>query len=480
MTKFTFLCIIYTHMSKTKELTEKIDFTLKSLIYVAIFCVVGIVTLTTTVGFSDNLHTVLTSMFCGIIVLAYISYFTIVLCLYHKLPKNKEKYMGVLFVVDTRQNHADYKAICEKFIDNFSSLSPSFHNNVLKPIVLSEKNISTRKVKQAFYNIDMQTALLKKTNCSFGVFLKTTDTGRNSDFYELTLNATMLHNKFDPNIQKVFQNNFSYIFKELRKETLNRTDELQNLKNTSTKLFIVCQLIYATAYEYSLQTQKAVTLFNELLISISEATDSFYVNIKRIVVHEIYACFAINALFEYENYIENGKYNSDNLLHYSNFVHPILKTLNITCQINYYNTLATIYVLQGNLNEAKKIINYLRQNNKKVQHNKRWWEYSYAFILACSDNPKKYPSIITAYREIRNNLMSANNIWNFINRYYNAHKTSLGIKIAIYSLYYYRKDINRDELSSQFPLDLIKELEEKGYTQTANILSAMFNKKNHS
>lgn len=461
-----------------KNFLEELKFTKKSLIPIGIILAIAIFTVIATVGFADKIKSIISFCVIGIIVLFYIAYIIAVICLYHLLPKNKEKYMGVLFVVDTRQNHEDYKAICEKFIDNFSSLSPILQDNILKPIVLSEKNITIRKIRNAFYNADAQTALLKRTNCSFGVFLKTTDTGRCGDFYELTLNAAMLHNKFDPSIQKLFQNNFTYIFKELRKETLNRNDELQNLKNTSTKLFVVCQLIYATAYEYSLQTQKAAALFNELLISINKATDDFYVNIKRIVIGEIYACFAINALIEYKNYIENGKYNFNKLLYYSNFVKPVVKSLNIHCQSDYYNTLATIYVLQGNYNEAKSVITTLRQNNKKVQHNKRWWEYSYAFILACLDNPKKYSAIITAYREIRNNSMSAVNIWLFTNRYYSDHKNSLGIKIAICSLYYYREDIKREELSLQFPLDLIKELEEKGYTQTASILTSMFNKKN--
>lgn len=463
---------------KMKNLLNELNFTKKSLIPVGLICVVAIYGIMSTLGFSDKCKAILSWVFSGIVLLGYLLYLIIVLFLYYLLPKNKSNNIGVLFVIDSK-NHSDYLAVKDKLIANFRQIAANSKVNVLNPIVLSEKVISTRRFNKIFWDESSRGKLLIKCRCHFIIYIKTTDTGRNSDTYELSISATILHTKFDAPIKDIFEKNLANIFKPLQYEILNRNDELQNLKVKSNKLYVVCQLLYATACEYSGRFFWALPIFKELRDQLMPVKDEgFYKIVNNIVELEIFSCFVLISNIEYLNYIESGKYIVENVKKANSYLHSIVNKLNANYQVDYHNNLSIMFVLNNNINEAKRELELLPSNCKQLPLKKRWWEYSKVFILACENNPSYYNKIISTYKRIKNVTVHEYNVLHFIKMYLNTHGNLTGLKLALFSFCYYHPQIGRDELSDDFTKNLICELNNKGCSRTVEIINSMMAKLN--
>lgn len=459
-----------------KNLLKELKFTKKSLIPVGIILITTIYIIMVQVDFSNQSSVIISSVFSVLIGVFYISYIIVVFCSYYCLPKNKSNKIGVLFVIDAKI-HDDYEAIKDKLIGNFNDISSRSAVNILKPIVLSEKVVSTKKLKNIIYDKEGIVELLKKSRCNFIILIKTTDTGRNSDTYELSMNATILHSKFDLPIKKIFENNVSYIFKTLRNDILNRKDELQNLKVKSSKLYVVCQLIFATACEYSGNVFSALPIFKELYSQLVNNKDDFYNLVKHIVKLEIFTCFIIVDTREYKNYIKNGSYKVEDVEKATYYIEPLIKSLDSNYQKGYHNSLAIRYVLTDDILAAKKEAEFLKIDSKQTSLCKRWWEYSLAFILACENNPAKYNQVISKYEKIKNVEVDCNDILRFIKRYLNVHSDLIGVKVALFCLYYYRKELDIAELPTEFIQNLIDDLKDKGCISTSDIIMSMVKKR---
>lgn len=459
-----------------KNLLKELTFTKKSLIPVGLICGVAIYCIMSTLGFSDKYKAVLSWVFSGTVLLAYLLYLTMVIILYYLLPKNKSDNIGVLFVIDSK-DHSDYLAVKDKLIANFKQIASNSKVNVLNPIVLSEKVIATKRFNKNFWDESSRGKILIKCRCHFIIYIKTTDTGRNSDTYELSISATILHTKFDSPIKDIFENNLTNIFKPLQHEILDRNDELRNLKVKSSKLYVVCQLLYATACEYSGRFFEALPIFKELrdqLISVKD--DGFYKIVNNIIELEMFSCFVLISNIEYLKYIKSGEYIVENVKKANSYLSNIVNKLNYNYQVDYHNNLSIMFVLNNNITEAKRELELIPSNCKQLPLKKRWWEYSKVFILACGNNSSCYSKIISTYKRIKNVTVHEYNVLHFIKMYLNMHDNLTGVKIAMFSFCYYHPKIGRDELSDEFTKNLICELNNKGCSRTVEIINSMMAK----
>lgn len=204
-----------------KNILNAFKFTLNSIILVAVIISVGIGTICMTNGFENKGKTTMSLILISCLLVGFIVYSTVVLCLYYHLPKNKKstKKMGVLFFINTHGNNSDFNAIKNKFCERFAELSMAIEKNNLNPVILTQKKTSVIK---NIYDKDVQFKLLKRTNCIFGVFMTSTDEGRNTDEYQLQMNAMIVHPHLEKNLEEILSNNFNYIFRDLHVSSLSK------------------------------------------------------------------------------------------------------------------------------------------------------------------------------------------------------------------------------------------------------------------
>lgn len=441
-----------------KNLFEAFKFTLNSIILVAIAVSLGIGTVCLSNGFESKGKMITSIILISCLILIFICYIVIVLCLYYRLPKHKNglNKMGVLFFINTHGNTYDYKSIKDKFCERFADLAFTIERNNLNPIILSQKQCSVIKNIQ---DKDIQFKLLKKTNCIFGVFIKSTDEGKENDNYQLQMNAMIAHPHLAENLENILKNNFNYVFKDLHVSSFNKKNDLKNLQNLSTQLYYICQLIYAVANEYSGYYVGAIKLCNDILKNIKNDSSKFYKQLSIILLCEICCCATTISMAQYMDFVNNDNYDEtmvhDALLLMGNAV----QHLNLDdYTINYHLAKAVYKLICGKINESKGEINLLDSKFKRLKPNLRTWLYSDAFLTACDNNPKKYWSIDKKYKQLKNNnTQDPVLMFNFINAYYDRAQENLGIKIAMILIVYY-KNLNKELLSNSFRENVVKEL----------------------
>lgn len=440
-----------------KEFLNSLNFTKRSIIVVLVFLFFGALTVSLKCGYQDKYHIILSSVLISGMFILWLIYAIVVIMKYYRLPRNRErkKKMGVLFIINTHGNKKDYKAIVEKFIEKFEEYSTSIEVNILKPIILTEKKVSVLK------NIDdknVQKKLLIKTGCLFGVFIKATDIGQNSKKYQLTTNAMLVHPQLEPQMRKIFANNFCGVFNGLRLNLLDKENDLNKLQSLSTQLYYICQLIYGVANTYSGHYVAAMDLLTNLLSLIDRRRDSFCNQLKKILYGEIYVTIWLTISVQYRSYINHEKYDHNLVFKSLSKCKPLLKFLPNECTIEYHLHLAIYFLLIDEIVKSKNEINSLKSKFKKVRPNNRIWEYSDKFLIACENEPKAYKKIIEGYEYLKHNVHPANNIQAFIIRYLDDHLDNLGVKIALFCLTYNREDLDINVIPTSLKEEIINEL----------------------
>ena len=455
-----------------KNILENLNLTRKSILilFVVLGGIIGTIALTS--GFNDEYHIYLSSILISILFSSWVMYSIIVICLYYKLPKNRTKNeMGVLFIIDSHGNIDEYKSIKDKFIDNFKDLSNIIENNIINPVILSERNIKAFKNK--IYKKDKIKNILLTTNCTFAVRLKATDIGIDSSSYELKLDTTMVHPEFNSYLKPIFEKNYNYIFKDLKISTIDKSKDLNILKRQSTQLYLICQLLFGVAKTYSGYPTEAMELLNNLLAKIEKNKDNFSENLKRILYMEIFADFLVLNIREYKKY--NSGQDVDLELVRTSFevVNKFLNKIQANYQIDFYLQKAIYDVWTDNLISAKNNVSGLIKRFNQFKRDNRIWAYSEAFLFACENNSSKYEKIIDKYKQLKNNKYPAFDIQNFIFRYSNDHPNNLGIKIALCSLVFYRDDLDFNIIPQTMIDEIIAELEQKNLYSTSKLIKDM-------
>lgn len=444
-----------------KDIFQAFKFSLKSIIAIGVIFAVAIGTICIEVGFSDENKTTLSIVLISLLFLLFITYTSIVLILYYKLPKNKKlTKMGVLFYINSHGNKDDYNAIKDKFCEKFSELSNSIIVNELNLIILTEKQVSVIK---NINDEDYQEILLKKTKCVFGVFIKATDEGRNSDNYELQMNAMIIHPELKKALEDILKNNFSYIFNGLRMSTLNKKNDLKDLQNLSTKLFYICQIIYAVANEYSKHYHGAIKLCNDILHAIEHNETKFYKQVCIILRCEICCCAFSISDAQYKEYVYNEQYDAEMVNNVLKILGPQISKLKIPVYTIDYHLMKSVYQLITNhIPEAIGEINILDKTFNNVKPNARAWKYSEAFLTAVLNNPKKYRQIDILYKGLKNNnTQDPLLMFDFINTYCAINPENLGAKIALLLFVKY-KSLDPERLPSNLKSEVIDELTKLG------------------
>ncbi len=456
-----------------KELIKSMKFTKKS-IFAVLLIVLGIMlTIYTQVGFNDKTSRIVSILALSVLCCVFLGYTIYVLCLYYKLPKNKTGKMGVLFYINTHKNSSDYDAITNKFCEKFEELSEVIDKNKLIPIILTEKQVSVIK---HISNHDVQHKLLKKTNCLFGVFMKSTDIGKESDEYELQMNAMITHPWLNEILEKMLANNFNCVFRGLHSSTLNKKSDLKNLQNLSTQLYFVCQLIFGVANEYSGFPGGALQLFKEIEAKIKNETTKFYKQMLIIVNYEICSSAICITTAQYKDFVYNDQYDTEMVKSALDTMAkslPIIKNDYYT--IDYHLAKAVYHLICGRVIEAKGESSLLAKSFPKVKPNQRPWAYSEAFLTACENKPNKYKTINEKYKSIKNNkTQDPLMIYYFILAFLNKQPTNLGLKLALLLLTYYKKDeLNTDILPQNLQQEVVDELNKLGQVNYAKFIKEL-------
>lgn len=453
-----------------KELIESMKFTRKSIFAVLLIILGLMITIYTQVGIINKTSKIVTIISLSVLFCVFLGYMIYVLCLYYKLPKNTTDKMGVLFYINTHKNSSDYEAITNKFCEKFEELSEIIDKNKLTPIILTEKQVSVIK---NISNHNVQHKLLKKTNCLFGVFMKSTDIGKESDEYELQMNAMITHPWLNNILEKMLANNFNYVFRGLYSSTLNKKSDLKNLQNLSTQLYFVCQLIYGVANEYSGFPYGALQIFKEIESKIKNETTKFYKQMHIIVNYEICSSAICIAANQYKDFIYNDQYDTKKVKAALDVMAkslPVVK--NDHYVIDYHLAKAVYHLICGKTIEAKGESSLLAKNFSKIKPNQRPWAYSEAFLIAYENKPNKYKTISEKYKAIKNNkTQDPLLIYQFILTFSNKQPTNLGLKLALLLLTYYKKDeLNTNILPPNLQQEVADELSKLGQVNYAEFI----------
>lgn len=456
-----------------KELIESMRFTKKSIFPVFIITVGIMITICVKIGFIGINSIIISIISLSAIFFIFLGYTIYVICLYHKLPKNKSDNMGVLFYINAHKNSDDYTTITNKFCEKFQDMSKQIENNKLTPIILTEKQVSVIK---NIYNPDIQHKLLKKTNCLFGVFMKSTDVGKESDEYELKMNAMLTHPRLNEILGKMLKNNFNCIFQGLHSNTLNKRSDLKDLQNLSTQLYFVCQLIFGVANEYCGYSLGALHLFQQIESKIKNEKSNFYNQLLTIVNHEICSSSILITTEQYNNFIYNNQYDVDVVKDTLEIMNKYLQIIkNDYYTINYHLSKAVYHLICGRITESKSEISLLSKNFSKIRPNQRVWAYSEAFLMAYENKQNKYKTLNEKYKYLKNNkTQDPSTIYYFIDAFLNKEPTNLGLKLALLLLTYYKKDeLNCDILPKNIQDEVVCELNKLGQIQYSKFIKEL-------
>lgn len=440
-----------------KELLEYMKFTKKSILPISVILLTAMGLISINVGFKSKADKILSITLISVLLIFNILYIFAVLQSYIKLPKNKTGKMGILFYINTHNNSFDYKKIVDKFCEKFEDLSESIEQNKLKLIILTEKQVSSIK---NISSRDTQHELLKKTYCDFGVFMKLSDLGDNSDEYELQMNSMLSHPYIAPALKIVLEQSFSRVFSGLHISTLNRKNDLKDLQNLSTQLYYICQFIYGVANEYSGFYLGALNLFKGIIASINNNQTKFYALLNSFVHYELCTTSMSICRIEYLNYINENKYNVLLVQNTLSTMHNSLRNIkNPEFEINYHLAKSVMLFIDGKILESKGEISLLTKKYSSVAPNLRPWIYSDAFLTAYENNPKTYWQINKKYKTLRNNKTQDSFLmFRFINSSLNNNPDNLGLKIALLFIVYYRQDLSVNLLPDNFKNMVVENL----------------------
>ena len=441
-----------------KELLSVITFTLKSIIFLGIIILFFIGKIIFSIDFETRENLAVSIIGIVSLIILFLVYCIIVVLLYYRLPKAKNDKMGVLFYINTYGDAENYKSIKNKFFEQFSQLSNLLENNKLFPIILNPKQISVIK---NIHDKDTQFKLLKKTNCVFGAFVFATDEGKDSDCYQLKMDAMIVHPTLPIELEKTLKNNFNYVFNQnLHLNTLNKKNDLTALQALGGELYCICQLMYGVANLYSGYYLGALNLYWSLYIKLNQGQSPFNRQISGILEKEICtAAIVINAS-EYNTYILDGVYDTEKVSNALNYMGQVVSKLsNPDFIIDYYLTKATCKVLLGELVESKKQLAKLNELSKKYPNCKKICGYSDAFLCAAENKENKYWDIYKKYKKLKNNnTQDPKKIFDFINMYSIQNPQNLGVKLAMLFLVHF-KDLPQGLLPDDFRLEILTELE---------------------
>lgn len=460
----------------TKEvlnLTKKLNFTLKSLWVALILFVVVSVIVCINPGFSGDNYKTTVILLCTFFVLTFV-YIMIVISLYKVLPRNKSKdNIGVLFIINTHGNSEDYKNIREKFIENFEHLRVCNDECQINPIVLSEKNVIGLKYTGSEKE---DKRIMLKTNCLIIVHLRTYDIGKKSTEYQLQISAKIFHPKMNEIVEKVFSKNINTIFSGLNVNVVNREKDLKTLQGLSSKLFYVCRIICAVANEYTGFYAYARKVFTSMYNKLEKVKDPFYIKLKKILLIELFHCDRLILSDSYEKYLRDGQYDSQKTREVLNDLSMILKINNNPDVMLCLNSFQAIDgVLTNDLGMANDSLQKIKTKFNYVKRNDQSWAYSEAFVYACQANVKQYKEIEKKYRALKNNRsQQVEKIYFFINNYIYQHPENIGVKLALFWLAYYRKDLSLQMISQEFVSQLVKDLTSRNCDTLANDIEAKF------
>lgn len=436
------------------SILEYVKYTKKSIFPVSLFCFVASFYIAFTYGFEDKKTiSILAISFIGVFLISYI---TGVFISYYRLPKKKDpnKY-GVLFVIDTHNNKEDYEAIKNKICEHFDTLSEQSNTIKLVSITPTLKNISCIKNIDDF---EKQKKLLKKTNCFFGVFMKATDFGKGNSKYELQMNAMVSHVHLEPNLKQLLAKNFGFVFRNLKLNSIDKTNDLKDLQLISTKLYIICQLIYGVCYEYAGYYLYAIRHYNSLLKNISKGSGSFYKEISSIINFEICAAVTNFSICEYHSYVYQDEYDFELVKETLEIMQPAQKVIHIDgFTMDFHLSKAIFLLLSGKIMEAKGEINLLSNKFKKYPPNKQSWLFSEACLVACEDNPKTYTAIESCYKKLAfNTAQDPKTMFDFLHTYSVNNPNNLGVKIAMFFIVMYRPELPIEILPKTLKTDLLR------------------------
>ena len=439
-----------------KDLIKYINFKKTSILPFFVIILSLIISIILNIDYTNNCDIIIRTIISSLLFLFFILYTSFVFLSY-KLPKNKTNNIGVLFCIDTYENISNYNTLLNKFYDNFAGLSDNIIINTLNPIVLTQKQISTIK---NIYDFDTQMNLLIKTNCIIGVFIKSNELGENNTNYQLQMKAMIEHPNLSYEAKKMLEKHFSYVFKDLRLNNLNKQDDLNDLQSLSSELYYICQFIYALANEYSKHLIPALNLYWHISNQIEKLNNDFYKNIKLILYNEIYACSLRIFYVEYFNYIYGEEYYSENIEYTINSMKLLNgKINNIYYYVDYHSIKAVYHFMNNNINEAFGEVNLLQKRYPTMPINKRIWAYSEAFLIAYTNNPKQYWNIFKKYKSLKNNnSQDSYTIYLFINRCLDSNPNNLGIKLALLLFVLVKDDLRLDIIPSDHINSVIEEL----------------------
>lgn len=306
--------------------------------------------------------------------------------------------------------------------------------------------------------------LVKRCKCMFGIFMTATNQGRKGKTYQLQMTGELLRPELERELYDLLKRNFNFIFKDLKINTLNKENDLNELQNFETKLYYICQTVYATANEYAGYLDYAINAYKSILQSIEQSKDDFYYRLSIILNYEICICANMICCKQYDEFISTGKYDTIKVSKQLDIMYlPCKKLKDTKINVAYNQNKAILFFLSNKANEAEGVINLLDKNYKKIYINKRPWMFSKAFLYAYRANVSQYQDIETQYRLIQyNTLENVLKVFRFIKSYHDNINSSINIKLALFWLVYYREDLTETLLSDNFYDNLIFDLERIG------------------
>lgn len=454
-----------------KDFVESMKLTKKSIAVIWLFIAAAIFCVAASVGFHDSEHRLISFITISVLLVFAVGYAVAVLFLYYHIPKNRNKdKTGILFFVDTHGNADDFKAIREKFYEQFTDIADS-GNQILAPVFLSEKNVFS--YRRAFSKSEEQKKLLLKAHCTFGLFMRATDTGAQSDTYELKLNATVHYESLSPIMGNILEHNFRFVMNGLHENTINRKKDLVDFKRMSEQLYSICCLLIAVALRYRKYPWQALSLMDLTYSRVAETIDDFCKQIKKILCAEMLAAYTTIVGQIYDEYCLSAKYDLARALDAERIILKHLSSLPLHEQMQVRLAKAINLLMKDDTDAAIREIDIISGQHKKVHMNAKGWLYFQAFLHACQDNRAKYCALIREYEDLKYNNISATKIQSFMLSYQATHRANLGVQIGLYCLTYYRSDLSMKSLPKDFRQSLIDELTRQKLTDIAQLLEKM-------
>ena len=455
-------------MKKLGKIIQKLNLSKNSIWGAIVMSIVAAILILVKIGYKDEYSLKLSIFLLILDVCLLCIYIVTVFLTYRVLPKNKQKgSVGILFSLNTFNDYEEYRAISQKIIEKVKILSYDSPHDCVKisPVLLSFKNISHLSNK-----IDSERRklkLIKRCKCMFGIFITAINQGRKGKIYQLQMTGELLRPELESELYDLLKRNFNFIFKDLKANTLNKENDLDDLQNFGAKLYFICQTIFATANEYAGYLDYAIRAYNSILHSIEKTKDKFYNQLTTILNYEICICANMICAKEYDRFIFTGEYDTKKVSEQLNIMYvPCKKLKDNKINVIYNQNKAILLFFNHKINEAQGIIDLLDKKFGKIYINNRPWMFSRAFLFAYKATIVDYQEIETYYKSIQfNTLENVLRVFNFVKSYHDNINSSINIKLALFWFIYYREDLSETLLSDDFYKDLILELDKIGLNE---------------